>query len=80
MSQSEADDPNSQLLKDLMDVFATSKWLWTSQILEQLNLIPEYQNFMYGKGISDRKLSERLRIYGIKSKTIWNHDHTYSAE
>ena len=67
----EIPDTNNQLLKDMIDVFGTEEKMHTKEILDCLNLIPEYQNFNFGKGISDRKLSARLGHFDIKPTTVY---------
>lgn len=60
-----------RLLSDLRDIFADAEQLATAIVLERLNKLPEAPwNDLKGKPLNDRGLAQRLRQYGVKSKSL----------
>lgn len=66
-----------QLLGDLREVFGESTAMSTEMILERLHALPESPwGDLRGKPLDARGLGNRLRQYGIRSKTVRLGTHT----
>src|SRR5262245_35338582 len=60
-----------RLLSDLRDIFGQAEQMTTAVVLERLTKLPEAPwNELKGKPLNDRGLAQRLRQYGVKSKSL----------